>query len=1194
MGVTQLDMTSPKNRNEDIFRRTVNVEKIASKAMVAIDGAGFDWSYMADDEVPTNMALMAFSNSEVYNDKTCSKTCLKCFETFKTQLDDLRIEFNKSKFNLATYKKGLASVQEQLVFYKKNEVIFGEQIAVLKRDISYKDSEISMLKNELEKLKQEKESDQLKIENFDNASKSLDKLIGSQIPENSRKGVGFVSYNDVPPLTTGLFSPPKLDLSNFGLEEFQQPEFEGYGPKTSYSVSEDISNEVKESPDAPLVKKSVSDDKLEKKTVFSTVAKIGFVRSKQQEKPVRKPGNSQLELQEKGVIDSGCSTHMTGNMSYLFEYKEIDGGYVAFGGDPKGGKITGKGKISIDTECVVLSPEFKLLDEVKSCLEVLVIKPHNKTPYELFNGRTPSLSFMRPFGYPVTILSTLDPLGNQSNGSACKARVETVSNKDYILLPLWTQDLLLSSSSKDSLGDWFKLSWEEGKKDAKDLGNEDNEVLSIEEPRVIQEKDANVNSTNNINTVSQTDNAAGIKDNVVDENIVYGCANDPNMPNLEEIVYSNDNDHPDEKIIRDIHSAPQTRRITKNVTNHEPKKVIQALTNLSWIEAMQDELLQFKLQQGHTQEEGIHYDEVFAPVARIEEIRLFLAYASFKDFVVYQMDVKSAFLYGKIEEEVYVCQPLGFEDPKFPDRVYKVENALYGLHQALRAWYETLSTYLLDNRFHKEKSAENVDFAEIVDFLNANPIKYALTMRLSMRRGKTEWKGLPLLLLAKKQNRTVTRHQDTILGDTPAQTWFERLSKQSYEPPLSRVNTLGSGEDRCSSFGNSKVTEESQEIGKEKKVKKSTTQEKEFHLFKRIAKTQERYDHDIEVNIASTSITTASINITTTELITTVSAPITTAGEYEVARRLKAQLQAEFEEEERVARQREEEANLILRDNTQAMMDADYELAQRLQAKEHEELTIKERLKLFVELMDKRKKHFAKLKAEEIRRKPPAKAQIRSQMCTYLKNMANYKHSQLKNRSFKEILILFDNTIKWINSFAPTDLEVLEDSGKKAERSRIEAISKKRTKELDQESSKRKKTSESLKLAKEPIDNEADKLSQEELQQIMIIVLVQGMNVEALQTKDLIIDCEIYTKGTEKYWKIIRDGNHTELYDSCGVHHVSIEKEIDIYMLVEKEYPLSRGTLTLMLIGKLLVDQDNEISRELLRKIFMQAERPRK
>ncbi|GJZ77447.1 putative ribonuclease H-like domain-containing protein [Tanacetum coccineum] len=203
------------------------LEETSSKAMVAIDGAGFDWSYMADDEVPTNMALMAFSDSEVHNDKTCSKTCLKSFETLKTQVDDLRIEFNKSEFNLATYKRGLASVKEELVFYKKNE---------------------------LEKLKQEKESNKLKIEKFENASKSLDKLIKSQITNKSRKGMGFVSYNAVSPPPTWLFLPLKFDLSNSGPEEFQQPEFEGYRPKTSKSVSKDISNEVRETPDASMVK----------------------------------------------------------------------------------------------------------------------------------------------------------------------------------------------------------------------------------------------------------------------------------------------------------------------------------------------------------------------------------------------------------------------------------------------------------------------------------------------------------------------------------------------------------------------------------------------------------------------------------------------------------------------------------------------------------------------------------------------------------------------------------------------------------------------------------------------------------------------------------------------------------------------------------------------------------------------------
>ncbi|GKE84683.1 putative ribonuclease H-like domain-containing protein, partial [Tanacetum coccineum] len=148
-----------------------------------------------------------------------------------------------------------------------------------------------------------------------------------------------------------------------------------------------------------------------------------------------------------------------------------------------------------------------------------------------------------------------------------------------------------------------------------------------------------------------------------------------------------------------IHKDHSLDHVIGDVQSVEPKKVIQALTDPSWIEAMQDELVQNKKEErgiiiinkarlvarGYTQEEGIDYDEVFAPVARIEAIRMFLAYASFKDFVVYQIDLKSAFLYGKIQEEVYVYQPLRFEDPEFPNRVYKVEKALYGLHQAPRA-----------------------------------------------------------------------------------------------------------------------------------------------------------------------------------------------------------------------------------------------------------------------------------------------------------------------------------------------------------------------------------------------------------------------------------------------------------------------------------------------------------------------------
>ncbi|GKA74932.1 putative ribonuclease H-like domain-containing protein, partial [Tanacetum coccineum] len=148
-------------------------------------------------------------------------------------------------------------------------------------------------------------------------------------------------------------------------------------------------------------------------------------------------------------------------------------------------------------------------------------------------------------------------------------------------------------------------------------------------------------------------------------------------------------DHPIDNVINDVKSSVQIRRMTKPTSEH---KVFLSLMNKARLVA-----------QGHRQEEGIDYEEVFAPVARIEAIRLFLAYASFMGFLVYQMDVKSAFLYGTIEEEVYVTQPPGFKDPDHPDKVYKVVKALYGLHQAPRAWYETLANYLLSNGFNRGK-----------------------------------------------------------------------------------------------------------------------------------------------------------------------------------------------------------------------------------------------------------------------------------------------------------------------------------------------------------------------------------------------------------------------------------------------------------------------------------------------------------
>nr|GEX04915.1 hypothetical protein [Tanacetum cinerariifolium] len=588
-------------------------------------------------------------------------------------------------------------------------------------------------------------------------------------------------------------------------------------------------------------------------------------------------------------------------MSYLTDYEKLDGGYVAFGGNPKGGKITGKYTIktgnldfknvyfvgelkfnlfsvsqivprknnmySVDLKNIVpkggltclfakaTSDESKLwhrrlghfkyktmnklvkgnLDETSGILKSFITRIENLVDHKMellkqysvtrapqqnrvakrrnmtlikaartmiADSKTLTLSFMRPFGCPVTILNTKDHLGkfygkadegffveyslNSKAFRVFNSRTRIVEENFHIRFsentpnvvgskPNWLFDVNALTRTMN----YEPIVTDDGFKPLSDDGNKVDENLCKENECNDQEKEDNVNSTNNVNTISLTVNAAGT---IEDNKLLF----DPNMPTLEDFSifnFSNDDDDDDivanmdnmyitiqvspilttrfhkdqplDQVIRDLHSTTQTGRVLKNLEEHgfvstihqrknhkslqnclfafflsqeEPKKVIHALKDPSWIKAMQEELLQFKLQevwtlvdlpnvkraivtkwvfgnkedergimirykerlitQGHTQEEGFDYDEVFTPVAKIKAIRLFLAYASFKDFVVYHMEVKSAFLYGKIKEEVYVCQPLGFKDPDFPDRVYKVEKAVYGLHQAPRAWHK--------------------------------------------------------------------------------------------------------------------------------------------------------------------------------------------------------------------------------------------------------------------------------------------------------------------------------------------------------------------------------------------------------------------------------------------------------------------------------------------------------------------------
>nr|GEU35945.1 putative ribonuclease H-like domain-containing protein [Tanacetum cinerariifolium] len=453
-------------------------------------------------------------------------------------------------------------------------------------------------------------------------------------------------------------------------------------------------------------------------------------------------GNPQQALKDKGIIDSGCSRYMTGNISYLSEFEEINRGYVAFGGNPKGGKITGKGKIKTGkldfdnvyfvkdlkfslfsfsqmcdkknsvlfkkTECVVLSSDFKLSDENLVLLRVprennmynvniknaeavntacyvqnrvLVTKPHNKTPYELLLGRTPSVGFMSPFGCPFTILNTLDPLG--------------------------------------------KLDW---KADEGFLVGYSVTSMAF---RVFNIRTIIVQETLHINFLENQPNVAGSRPkwlfdiDTLTQSMNYQPVVTGNQPNHNADPQNADADAAfDVKENENkVHVSPSSSDKTKK---HDEKAKREAKGNShvdlsTGVKDLRDEFEEFFVNStnrvnaanahvtaGHTQKEGIDYEEVFAPVASIEAIRLFLAYASFMGFMVYQIDVKNAFLYGTIEEKVYICQPLGFEHLDYPHKVYKVVKALYGLHQAPRASYETLANYLWENGFQRGKIDQNL------------------------------------------------------------------------------------------------------------------------------------------------------------------------------------------------------------------------------------------------------------------------------------------------------------------------------------------------------------------------------------------------------------------------------------------------------------------------------------------------------
>nr|GEW96926.1 retrovirus-related Pol polyprotein from transposon TNT 1-94 [Tanacetum cinerariifolium] len=763
----------------------------------------------------------------------------------------------KSQFDVISYKIGLESVEARILVYQQNETVFEEDIKLLKLDVQLSDNALVDLRKKFEKAEQERDELKLKLDKFQTSSKNLSQLLASQTNDKTRLGYDnqvfnsstfdcdkmFSSesdvsmpaclvydryqsregYHAVPPPYTGTFMPPKLDLVFHDAPTVNETIPIAFNVKLS-PTKPDIVLSQSNRPTAPIIEDWVFDSEDEYQ-VITAVPYNKVIRPRPAKTISTKPhspprrtinhrplppasnfppkvttvkaskGNPQHALKDKGVIDSGCSRHMTGNMSYISDFEEINGGYVAFSGNPKGGKITGKGKIRTgkldfddvyfvkelkfnlfsvsqiydkknsvlftDTECIVLSLDFKLHDENHVLLRVpkennmynvdlknivpsgdltclfakfygmkgikrefsvprtpqqngiderknrnlveaartmladsllpipfwaeavntacyvqnrlLVTKPHNKTPYELLLGRTPNIGFMRPFGCPVTILNTLDPLG----------KFDRKADEGFLVG--------YSESSKAF--------------------------------RVFNSRNRIVQETLHINFLENKPNVAGSRptwlfdiDTLI-KSMNYQPVTAGNQPNPSAYPHNTDDDatfevkEPEfevEKPESEVHISPSSSAKTKkhdDKTKREAKgkSPVDLLTGFRNLNEEFEDFSKNSINEVNSASTPVPVVGAEADFSNLETnitVSHILTTRVHKDHYVTQI-IGDLSLATQTRSMTRMVKDQGFEDPDYPDKVYEVVKALYGLHQAPRAWYETLANDLLENDLYK-------------------------------------------------------------------------------------------------------------------------------------------------------------------------------------------------------------------------------------------------------------------------------------------------------------------------------------------------------------------------------------------------------------------------------------------------------------------------------------------------------------
>nr|GEW27521.1 uncharacterized mitochondrial protein AtMg00810-like [Tanacetum cinerariifolium] len=541
--------------------------------------------------------------------------------------------------------------------------------------------------------------------------------------------------------------------------------------------------------------------------------------------------------------------------------------------------------------------------------------------------------------------------GNQSNGST---GVETVPDKDYILLPLWTQDLLFSSSFKDSPGDGFKP-----------LREDEKRMLKIQ----------------GIKIMSLTANVAGTKDNVVDENRVYGCADDSNMTNLDTNIPVSPiltarihKDHPLEQIIRDIHSTPQTRKMTKNVTNH-------GFEDLEFLDRV------YKVENALY---GLHQ----APRAWPDIMFVICACERFQvtPNVLHLHPVKRIFRYLKGQSKLGLWYPKDlFDLEAYTDSDYAGASLDKSPQQKLKVNVvrHKLTTVVDVNDVEDEVVYEKMHDSMERDASTATSLDWGIINKTQFMTTLNEPSSI------KTSSGSGPKRQETI-RDAAAQTRSERVSKFSNDPPLLRagqakeITNLKKGVKRLERKKKSRFhglkrlykvrlservesSTEEECLGEEESSKQGRIEDIDADDNITLVNDQEMFDADRDLQgeetISTATLITTDVSddeLTMAQALVEIKKSKPNGATTTTTTVIIPTLDSTRPKARGVVMQELSETlttTTIPKSSKVQDKGKDYELVARLQEEEQGELTIKEKSRLFVELINKRKKHFSKLKA---------------------------------------------------------------------------------------------------------------------------------------------------------------------------------------------------------------------------------------